>query len=288
MLILMRRTVLASLLVLACGTSARAQHAYGYAGYPGYYAMGSSWCGPYYWGASTAQGDILRGEGMYLAGLGQYWRDWAVADSILYATAERRFLLEEEYIRQQDIRYARKLAAERAHLNAFRSRAEERLRNHPEVRDVLIGDALNVILSDLSLHGEYLQMARTAARPVNTSMLRDVSFQYFPSGRTITLAEVLSGPFVPQSFRRDVVGRDQKAFEAFIARVAKGPEVSVGELITFMNTFGLRFAPAEAGGSRGLYMHLQSRLAPLRREVMERPAPVGDQASAEPVGGAKS
>ena len=66
-----------------------------------YYGYPSYW----YWAGSTVQGDILRGMGAYEIGAGVYNQATANAQAINAQTAMRIFLLEEEYIRQQDLRY---------------------------------------------------------------------------------------------------------------------------------------------------------------------------------------
>ncbi|MFO0888268.1 MAG: hypothetical protein U0790_03870 [Isosphaeraceae bacterium] len=86
----------------------------------------------------------------------------AVAEAIHERTAARLFLLQEGYIRQQDLRYHQKRAGGAVRNAAYHARREEQLLNHPEARDVNLGDSLNRNLAQLVRLGDYLLLARRA------------------------------------------------------------------------------------------------------------------------------
>ncbi len=146
--------------------------------------------------------------------------------------------------------------------------------NHPEVRDVIVGDSLNRVLGNLARLGDYLLLAKASARPIHTSLVKKIPFLYSPTGKTMTLEQALSER-APVSFRRSVISRDPERFMEFARKVAASPEISVGELVIFMNGFGLRFGVAEGVTERGTYMILQNRLSSVRKEIMDRPAEAG-------------
>jgi hypothetical protein len=276
MKILIRPLTLLGLLVLSSGMTARAQYAYTYPGpYSApYYAAPAYYYGYpnyWYWAGSTVQGDILRGMGAYGIGAGVYNHETAIGEAINAQTAARIFLLEEEYIRQQDLRYRQKEVGARVRNALYQGRREDQLLNHPELRDVMVGDSLNRLMSQLTRLGDYLLMAKASTAPIHCSLVKSIPFLYAPTGKTITLESVLSEP-MPRAFRRIVVDRDPGRFEAFVRKVARSPEISLGDLIIFMHGFSLRFGVAEGSTQRGTYGILQTRLSALRKEVMNRPA----------------
>jgi hypothetical protein len=273
---LIRPLTLMGLMVLSSGMNARAQYVYTV---PGYYPASNyaspapyyGYPGYWYWAGSTVQGDILRGIGAYEIGAGVYNQATANAQAIDAQTAMRIFLLEEEYIRQQDLRYRQNAVGARVRNAVYQARREDQLLNHPESRDVMVGDSLNRLMSHLTRLGDYMLLAKASAAPIQSSLVKAIPFQYSPAGKIMSLERILTER-VPWSFQREVISRDADRFREFVRKVAESPEVSIGELIMFMHGFGLRFGPAQAPTERDTYRILHIRLSPLWKEVMSRPA----------------
>ncbi|MFO0888267.1 MAG: hypothetical protein U0790_03865 [Isosphaeraceae bacterium] len=101
-------------------------------------------------------------------------------------------------------------------------------------------------------------------------MVKEVPFQYTPTGKTIKLGRIQHEP-IPYSFRRDVIGRDPARFRAFVRKLSESPRISAGELVLFMNGFGLRFGVADGAAGREAYARLQAQLSSVREAVMKRP-----------------
>ncbi len=131
-------------LALAAGQGAPAWAQYGYPrGYGGYGWGG--WGG----GGETPQGSIARGMGAYAAGAGVYNQQTAVARSINADTAMRY----NQYMYESNLEATRKhsalLAKNKADTNQAQAQIQSRLRDHPEPRDIYMGDALNVAVDEI-------------------------------------------------------------------------------------------------------------------------------------------
>ena len=106
-------------------------------GYPGGYG-GYGWGG---WG-STIQGSTAAGLGYFNMGRGAYNEQTAVARSINNDT----YLRWNQYMYQSQQHannlYHQRLRAEHMRVDKARAAIQDRLRNHPEERDITDGDAL--------------------------------------------------------------------------------------------------------------------------------------------------
>jgi hypothetical protein len=270
----MRSLILSGLMILGSVRTARAQPASGFPGDPPaiYQAAPPFGYGsPYrYWTGSTPAGDYLRGMGAYAIGGGSsdYWT--AQAEAIQARTARAVLLMEEEVVRQQGLRLHRIAAGDRARIAAYHAKREDRLRNHPEWRDVMLGDSLNLALADLRRPGDDLSQAEASAVPIPARLVKRIPLLYRPAVEAMSLEELSNGP-MPSAFRQVVIDRDAARFRAFLRRTARSGEISLGELIAFMHDFGLRFGAARRPAERQMYLMLQDRLSALNKEVMDRP-----------------
>ena len=166
-----------SLVVVSAAGEARAQF-----GYPsGYGAYG--WGG---WG-STPGGSMARGLGMLSMGRGLYNENTAVARSINANTVMRW----NNYVYQATQASAQRYAARsQARVDrAIRDLAgiQDRLRNHPEPRDITDGDALNVLLEVLlnpASADRSLQVIQTPLRP---EAISNIPFEYASECMTVCL-----------------------------------------------------------------------------------------------------
>ena len=138
----MRRSTVAAIAIAISSIlpgSARAQYGYP-SGYGGY-----GWGG---WG-STIGGSTAAGLGYFNMGRGAYNESTAVARSINNDT----YLRWNQYMYQSQQHaanlYNQHLRAEHRRVDKARAAIQDRLRNHPEDRDITDGDALNVLADEL-------------------------------------------------------------------------------------------------------------------------------------------
>jgi hypothetical protein len=169
------------LLALGAG-SARGQFGYMYPGGFG------GWGG---WGATTAQGDMARGMGMFAMGVGQYNVDTAAARSVNADTAMRmnEYIYEAQQVRNQ--RYFANLAAQRQRINESAQTVFTRLRDQPEARDISRGDALNVAMDELTSPRYFAESYREARSLVPSALIKQIPFNAASQALTISLDELM-------------------------------------------------------------------------------------------------
>lgn len=197
---LSRAGLVAAVALIASGATARGQ---GYFYPPGF----GGWGG---WGATTAFGDEARGMGMFAAGVGAYNLDTSQARSINADTTMRvnEYMWESQQIRNQ--MYYRQLAERRQRINEGAAQTLQRLRENPDTRDIRSGDALNVVLDELTDPRVYIQSVKAAAQPIPSQMVKSIPFQYAPQAITISLSE-LSKAGVPDVLRTNQALQTERA-----------------------------------------------------------------------------
>ncbi len=131
---------------------------------------------------STAQGDYLRGVGVASMGMGVYNRDTAIANSINADTAIKI----NEYI-YGCLMNENKMNAEHRQMIAQRAKdlmnkIRDRIAQHPEARDVRVGDALNEILRQLGNPKIQETTSRSTAVPLSVEEVRRIPFKLGPKG----------------------------------------------------------------------------------------------------------
>ena len=183
---------LSTTLVVALSTQAtpaRAQVYYGYGPFTGGwggYGYGGGW-------SSTVQGDIARGLGEWAIGAGTYNELTAQANSIDANTLIRW---------NQYVAGVNQTAA-RSYLGRHRTRRDQivgarektyaRLRNHPDPRDITSGDALNLVIDDLSKGRISLHNLKRAKVRIDGSLVRDIPLQYPAGAITFNVKDLLEG-----------------------------------------------------------------------------------------------
>ena len=163
---LRRMAILAALLAVPAAT-ARAQYSY-----PGGYSGWGGWGGD----ASTIGGDSARGMGAFAAGAGQYKVQTAQARSMNAQTAMQM----NEYISAVNAGRAQYYSAEQT---AYIKRTSEtqkaiysRLHDNPSPSDIRNGDALNVVLDELTNPKVYSQVVQQATKPVASGLVKKTRF----------------------------------------------------------------------------------------------------------------
>jgi hypothetical protein len=207
----MHRSVrLALALVVVLAASVGQAHAQYYGGYEGY-----GWGG--WGGGDTPQGSIARGLGYYNIGAGIYNQDTAVANSINADTIMRwnQYLWEsqQEANRREYLRRARREQRD--------SRAGDvvyqRLRDNPTDADVSNGDALNVILNQITDPRIHSSALRLATQPIDSKVVRDIPFENASEGITLSLNQLTAQNNWPPALQGDEFAQERADYQRAIA-----------------------------------------------------------------------
>jgi hypothetical protein len=216
---MIRASFISTGFILAMTWSGAAHAQYGYPGGYGGYGWGG-------WGAgSTVGGSLARGLGYFNMGRGAYNYDTAAANSINADTVMRwnEYLYQSQRVatrRYHAIRDARHARAERA-----RDEIADRLRNHPERRDITNGDALNVLL-DVLTAPEAGSMAMRISTPIHHEVIPDIPFEFATEGVTICLDRMALHEQWPLALRVEAFRPERealrKALQAALEEDEKG------------------------------------------------------------------
>jgi hypothetical protein len=302
-------------------------------GYPAGYGM-FGW-GGWGFGGETVQGSIARGMGAFAEGAGFYSKQTAVANSINADTIIRW----NQYVYESQLaanRAARERMARRQ-LGTIQAQDQiyRRLRDNPESRDIVRGDALNVAMDEINDPRVYSRALEGAKVKIGGEVIRDIPFQYAAAAITTSFHQVSQGPppavllkpeyeanrtalkALGQEIRKQIedggmpdpenVGKALTLINALEAQVDKTlprnsrdrvetdrylkslhgllgmlqtpaihvllsgvenrPEATLGDLLTFMNAFNLRFGPADTLRQRQIYDSLYPKLDTLRDQI---------------------
>jgi hypothetical protein len=136
---------------------------------------------------STPEGDYLRGVGFAAMGLGVYNEKTAIADSINLDTTIRW----NEYVAAVVKEQRREYAARREYLSSINKEMDkkirDRLREHPEARDVLTGDALSDVMDQLTDPQISESSYRFAEVPLSVDAIRRIPFRLGERGETFSM-----------------------------------------------------------------------------------------------------
>ena len=194
-------------LLVATGGDARSQYyypsGYGYGGY-GFGGFGG-----------TVQGSILQGMGAYAEGAGVYNYDTAVADSIDADTVIRlnQYLYNSQL--EARVRYNRHHATK---LNLDRDKYKARLsriRNDPSQADIDSGEALNMIvdqMSDPKIMNDS-SMLRQANAKIGAAAIREIPFRDETDAITISLDELTDPKSWPLPLRAETFRPEREAYQ---------------------------------------------------------------------------
>jgi hypothetical protein len=167
---------------------------------------------------STPQGDYLRGVGIAAMGMGMYNQQTAVANSINLDTAIRF----NEYIAAVANEQRKEYAERRTYLSArnkeMNEKIEDRIKNHPEARDVLSGDALTATMNQLMDPQISESSFRANQVPLPVDMIRRIPFRLGERGENFSMARLTmkgKGKW-PVAFQDKVFARELKEFETAV------------------------------------------------------------------------
>ena len=201
---------------LIIGTTLAAPAARGQWGYPGGFGD-FGWMG---WGATTALGDEARGMGMFAAGMGQYNLNTAIGQSINADTVMRfnEYLWESQQLRNQ--RFFQRQAERRERVNESARAIYTRLSTNPERRDIHRGDALNVLMDQLTAPGVYSRSISGAQAALPVSLVMQIPFKHAPQAITISLEELNNHP--PMAIMDAAFEQERAAFKEAVTEAQEG------------------------------------------------------------------
>ncbi|MFO0910017.1 MAG: hypothetical protein U0794_16995 [Isosphaeraceae bacterium] len=323
--------VLASLVFLMAVSSRPVHAQWGYPG--GFGAFG--WDG-WGFGADTVQGATARGLGEFAAAEGLYNKQTAIADAIDVETVIRwnQFVYESQL--EANRRRAQRIDRNRNRVIQSAEARRERLRNNPEPRDILQGDALNVALDELNDPRIYTKALEGAKARIGSDLIRAIPFRYASAAISVGFHQLATGS-LPRSLatadfaaeREALRSLDQQlveqtdegspdpatvkklletiyaaeakvaklyadpaqrrqrqeaeaylkslhgmivmlktpAIESILAGVEKRPEITLGQLLNFMNAFNLRFGVASTPAQQAAYEAIFPKLRSLRDQL---------------------
>ena len=175
--------------------------------YPGGYG-GYGWGG---WGGQSVLGDYARGLGMFRmgAGIGNLYNAQAASVNTQTAmTWNQAVWNTQTTINNQ---YAYRMQRRKGEVDRSLAQNYDRLKNHPEMRDIENGDALNVqldILTNPSISGSVL---RSIKAPLTKEVVRDIPFELASEGLTVCLAQLTGEDLRLPLALRDKIYADERA-----------------------------------------------------------------------------
>ena len=188
-----------------------ARHAGAQYFYPGGRGVaGGGWGG---WG-STVQGDVARGMGTYAAGAGVYNYQTALARAVNANTLMNfnEYLYQSQQVANR--RYAARMAAQsKMQIDAYNAR-QATLRDNPSQADIFRGDALNVLVDQISnprfSHGSSLAKADLK---VSGKIIRNIPFFFSTDAVVIGLAQLVDETSWPRVLRSDSFAAERRAYD---------------------------------------------------------------------------
>ena len=154
---------------------------------------------------------MARGLGMLSMGRGMYNVGTAQARSINTTTVKRW----NQYMYKSQQTQLKKYVARKHKLSADNKKAyaelHDRLRNHPNQRDITDGDALDTLLDVLlnpSSTDASLQQIRT---PIRADLIKDIPFEYASEGMTVCLDRMTMDDQWPLAVRGDAFKPEREA-----------------------------------------------------------------------------
>lgn len=186
-------------------------------------------------GVGTAQGDILRGQGAYLAGAGWYNLNTARANNINVDTWKKYNLevqrLYQVWLRDRatHIQYKRKLTAGvQEDLARKAEEAQRRWRENPSPDDITSGDALNALAMDLADPSVEPTSWRSAPVPLPPELsLTSLSFKVADKKTssllqsTVAIDRLLLTDGWPIWLRRPELRKEEEAYRKAVTTVVE-------------------------------------------------------------------
>ncbi len=194
-----------------------------------------SWLPPRLWRLGLGrlgwdpQGSIARGMGFFNMGRGMYNLDTAQARAINVNTGMRwnQYAFRSQMAATQ--RYWRRVQARQFRTNEDLNEIQDRLRNHPETRDITDGDALNILLTTLlnpAIVDRSLQYIKTPVRP---QVIQDIPFEVATEGMTVCLDSMTMDGRWPLALSEATFRPERDALRQAITKALKQDEEGILE-----------------------------------------------------------
>jgi hypothetical protein len=195
-------------------SEARAQY------YPGYGGYG--WGG--WGGGATVQGDIARGLGYYNMGAGVYNEKTAIANSINADTVMRfnNYLFQSQ--REASRREYQRMAQRQNTINATADSIHQRLRDNPTASDVHSGDALNVVLDEITDPRIHSSALRMATEQLSSDIIDDIPFVNASEAVSLSLNQLTAKDAWPTALLDDEFTPARQEWEKAVADALKEDE----------------------------------------------------------------
>jgi hypothetical protein len=188
--------------------------------YGGYGAFGwGGWGG----GGATVQGDIARGLGMYNVGVGERNLLDAQATSINADTVVRfnQYLwLSQQEMNKREL--LRKMQRQQT-INATADSIHQRLRENPSKSDIANGDALNLVLDEITDPRIHSSALRMASEPLSSDVIDDIPFQNASEAVVFSLHQLTNNDW-PLALQGDEYAPERMAWTQAVADALKEDE----------------------------------------------------------------
>ena len=179
-----------------------------------------------YWGggAQTVAGNQLQGAGMYAMGMGRYNVETAQARSINANTAMRWNQYMYESTKESERNYHALMAKKEAKDKTNGETVRTRLRDNPNSYDITSGNALNVVLVELTNPGLFPKAVDYGGKmKLGGETIRDIPFQYASAAITVSVHQLTQGG-PPAALKGDEFGPDRDKLKALAAELRKEGE----------------------------------------------------------------
>jgi hypothetical protein len=199
----MKRAVLFGLIL--CVSVASANAYWGWGGWGG--------------GVGTAQGSMMRGAGVAAAGAGYYNQQTAIARSINANTAMQVNNYMWEVNKTNAEYYYTRSANKQKEASSTGEAIYKRVHDNPSGHDIHTGDALNVVLDELTNPNVYTQVVTAATRPIDSQLVKNVVFEYAANMVSTSLADLSARGCPDYLLTTSDFAQDRQAIKALAGKV---------------------------------------------------------------------
>lgn len=212
--------------------------------------------------SAPPRGRGAAGAGIGAAGAGSYNTQTADARSTNADTAMRAQNYHYNMQKEKNRDHYARLAAKGERTRASADDVYRRLHDNPEPRDVHSGDALNVVLDELSNPMVYMQSVEQGTRTITSRLVKTIPFNHASAAVTLSL-DRFSAQGAPEVLRSTPAFEpDRQAFRAVVAQ-ARAEAEAQGQI-----------SAATLAKARAVIQALQSKVAgvippntPVRRDA---------------------
>jgi hypothetical protein len=194
--------------------------------------------------------------GAFAAGAGAYNEQTAQARAMNANTAMQlnNYIYGVNVQRAQN--YSQRQDAKIQETTATADATYRRLHDNPNSHDIRTGDALNVVLEELTNPKVYTQVVQKATQPVPSALVKNIVFQYAANMIAITLEDFSSRGVPDVLLTTPAYEPDRNAFKALVARVRQetsspGGQVSAETLAKCRSTIKALQTKVEGSLTKG-------------------------------------